>query len=847
MAPKQKTFELIPENLGLHGPGYQPDAVLSKPPMTTKQAKKLYREKNKGPKISKAEQRRIELMEQNRIRKEFEKEKAQARARTARERKKDKEEKQKEERRRKGPPLVDIHPSQDTISKFINRMGFGKKPVSNGERSNLGTVQEAESETATEAESETEVENEDAHGAETDEADASDKENHRPGGDPGDRLSKKRRLTQPNKLLDRMIHIPSQRPAGAVARFAQELDLESQSRGSSVDTDDMAAEAMVEDQLIADAQLASSRSIASSSPISAKSGKEPTPIHVPATKVMSAAPTVPPQRPSLPPGPPPRQPEPQFQESNIVEEIKTNISSHVRAPHGEHIFKKPTSPFIPRLQQKPPIKSAAGSVPSAPFKFKLSTGPHNSNFTRPKFLPRHVQASRPSPIPVQASPTYAGSRRSATETMNAVPTSTQLFVLNHADELFPTASQEAQELLEDELPANRTRMTNKPSPLAPVSPRPAAGISEMRPRQGKISHGRPPLMPVQGNQLPPAGDTSLDFPFLSTQDFVLSSQDMMELATPSNVRQDPQPNTTRPNNQRTSPGKRHVTQLQAPTESEAPSLPPIRTPCPDYGPGAQKSTPKTGAVRGLHGSKCMRQADQADCLSGHGYKTPGLQCPDAPSSRSQRVAAITQESNVKAGASGQRGSGLQHASGHAPSSCHSQSSAQPSQTRGLPGDKTAADQPQSRIVTPQSSRPKKRMFGSSGPGAEVLVAMERSFQQNLREERRREEALRAQARAMEAARQRETEQLARELADIIDDDELSDGWLSEDTAAPHQPGHAHMGAAETLRQTPSETPDANMNVPASQETDYGDFDFDAGDELGILADMAWVEDDLDGF
>lgn len=77
MAPKQKTFELIPDLPGLaqaqqQRPADAAAAVQSKPPMTTKQAKKLYRQKGKGPKLSKAEQRRIDLMEQDRIRKEFE-------------------------------------------------------------------------------------------------------------------------------------------------------------------------------------------------------------------------------------------------------------------------------------------------------------------------------------------------------------------------------------------------------------------------------------------------------------------------------------------------------------------------------------------------------------------------------------------------------------------------------------------------------------------------------------------------------------------------------------------------------------------------------------------------------
>ncbi|KKY32771.1 hypothetical protein UCDDA912_g07259 [Diaporthe ampelina] len=271
MAPKQKTFELIPDLPGLgQAQQQQPPAaaaaaaaVQSKPPMTTKQAKKLYRQKSKGPKLSKAEQRRIDLMEQDRIRKEFDKEKAQARARAARDKKKAKEDKEKDEKRRKGLPLVDVHPSQDTISRFISRLGFGGK-----NNTHLETVQEADSESATEVESDADGQNEPSevlmeYHVQGHSGKAPGKENEDPTVAPGDsaaRPAKRRKLGQPDRnLLDRMIHIPSQRSVGAVARIAQEMEMESWTRPSSIDTDDPANETMLEDQLIADVELASSK------------------------------------------------------------------------------------------------------------------------------------------------------------------------------------------------------------------------------------------------------------------------------------------------------------------------------------------------------------------------------------------------------------------------------------------------------------------------------------------------------------------------------------------------------------------------------------------------------------
>ncbi|KAK6217987.1 hypothetical protein LQW54_003045 [Pestalotiopsis sp. IQ-011] len=121
MAPVQQTFSLIPElPSALHG-GEQEQGRVSRPPMTTKQAKKAYKAKNKGPKLSKAEQRRQDLMEQDRIRREFEKERNQARAKAARDKRKEKEDREKAEKKRKGVPLVEVHPSQDTLARFLRR------------------------------------------------------------------------------------------------------------------------------------------------------------------------------------------------------------------------------------------------------------------------------------------------------------------------------------------------------------------------------------------------------------------------------------------------------------------------------------------------------------------------------------------------------------------------------------------------------------------------------------------------------------------------------------------------------------------------------------------------------
>ena len=96
--------------------------------MTSKAAKKAYREANKLPKISKAEQRRIEAAEIARQKKEYEKEKAAAKAKAAREKKLKKEAEERAKRKELGLPEPSrfITSSQPTIKTFV-KSGAGRK------------------------------------------------------------------------------------------------------------------------------------------------------------------------------------------------------------------------------------------------------------------------------------------------------------------------------------------------------------------------------------------------------------------------------------------------------------------------------------------------------------------------------------------------------------------------------------------------------------------------------------------------------------------------------------------------------------------------------------------------
>ncbi|KAI7774845.1 hypothetical protein LA080_007739 [Diaporthe eres] len=888
MAPKQKTFELIPDLPGLaqaqqQRPADAAAAVQSKPPMTTKQAKKLYRQKGKGPKLSKAEQRRIDLMEQDRIRKEFEKDKAQARARTAREKKKAKEDKERDEKRKRGLPLNDVHPSQDTISRFISRLGFGGK-----NNSHLDPVQEADTESA---ESDSDVRNEpceERKGCHVQDHDrkAQGKENEDPAdalGDSAARPAKRQKLGQPSRnLLDRMIQIPSQRSVGAVARVAQEMEMESWSRPSSIDTDDPATEAMLEDQLIADVELASSKSVNRSSPNRQSSPREPLPSRVQPPSHASPDPRVP--SPSPPPPPPPPRPQSRPQPPRPQKLQGRHLPAGTRIPMGEvprtehfrakakpvdDVFKKPASPFVPGGRQGPATRCAVAAKPPAPPRFKPPAGAVVPRSGRPRFLPKPTKAA-PAPVPVQASPTYAGSRGYAFKAADAFPSSTQLLVMNHVDELFPTPSQEARELHEDQQPA---KMANIPTGRPSLLYRPPfftdGHVDHEVGRPSAVAPGRPTLPPQDQR----GANTRPEIPFLATQDLILSSQDIAELDTPSKVRTGPASRTLHvashgnsllmpperlalPSNEKT----RVVSRVQAPKDA----IDAARTPSAEVAgvaldcchlPASKNESSARGKPLGQtvkEVTHCPTQAlirPRSQRLQGSSNGPP----PSRPTSQQNASSPHKRSGKNDDVGRGQTNEGFDN---HPPSLHCSHSPAKHSQAKSPSDGGSATHRSQKGYAVPPASPPKKRMFGSSGPGAEVLVAMERSYRQNLAEERRRKEELRAQARKTSA------EELAeQDLSEIIEDDlfdEIDSGAIP--AGSPHEPpddlAGGDMSPGTSRRRSPigkgtnagpnaaGRTSDTQAEPVASQETDYGDFDFDAGEELDLLADITWADDDL---
>ncbi|RKU47030.1 hypothetical protein DL546_008515 [Coniochaeta pulveracea] len=135
----QRTFVSVPNPLGMQGlidrsSTRGADEVRSLPPMTSKQAKKLAQKKNKelNKKMSKEEERRLKLEALNDAIKKEEQARREKKAAMVREKKLEKERKRLEERKSKGLPLIDVRPSQDTITKFLRGNGTDRKRDSTG-------------------------------------------------------------------------------------------------------------------------------------------------------------------------------------------------------------------------------------------------------------------------------------------------------------------------------------------------------------------------------------------------------------------------------------------------------------------------------------------------------------------------------------------------------------------------------------------------------------------------------------------------------------------------------------------------------------------------------------------
>ncbi|RYP92163.1 hypothetical protein DL770_001744 [Monosporascus sp. CRB-9-2] len=580
MAPVQNTFIVIPNAPSAINGNFDASTASrpSRPPMTTKQAKKAYKEKTKGPKLSKAEQRRQELFEQDRIRREFEKEKNQARARAARDRRREKEEKERAEKKKKGLPLVEVHPSQDTLSRFLR---FDAKKESN---SKLPAPQ-----------------NESQNGED------SDSETLSAGDEPEEPPAKKRRtetLTPQEAQLPRRslesIKSPGQAASEVEAKGVTN-DAPESPKPPELDVDDILADELICEKLLNEALDATSSG--KKAPLSTESREESLPpdgqirserppaklsgglgpSHTPNDLPAQQPPAVKSKKPQHSPDTPPCSSNSGFAAATQTKELMkqvpelkareplraipaaqmrvrdnvTSLRAPLRAksattPHtlaansSKYAFKKPSAIIsAPRPNSRPgtPMGPPLRPPPRPP-KFKSPICVTGNTVDRPKFLSKDTHNSR-------LSAPSSGSERLSQDS-SVPPSSTQLFVISHLDDFFPSPSQEVRELYEH--PVGPLEKHGKAMATSQDSAMSSSPIREVRPKRAPVPPNGPchvqefdkkpgskpkeqslscDSLPKSSHDLPatkPHEDSpALDIPFFSSQDFLLS-QDWMQLA-----------------------------------------------------------------------------------------------------------------------------------------------------------------------------------------------------------------------------------------------------------------------------------------------------------------------------
>ncbi|KAI1402893.1 hypothetical protein F4819DRAFT_453160 [Hypoxylon fuscum] len=567
MAPGQNTFTIIPNAPGAINGDLDPSQSRPKArPMTTKQAKKAYQKKNnKGPKLSKAEQRRQDLFEQDRIRKEFEKEKNQARARAARDKKKEKEEKERAEKKKKGLPLVDVHPSQDTIAWFVR----GDKKKQENREVSLPAVNRDDSDSGTLS-----------------------------AGDDPEPPPKKQKTEPPVQENTESEFTPNAagandgstsviegiNPEEAVPEVNDSAEEHAMPDRCSIELDDPATEELLHDELFDELANAISGPAEDNEPVR---DREPSPLE------EQNVPNSPPSLESSdsrsrPPTATQKSPQEQETEDSAslpcvrrplqiltTDELNTRMNNAHNALASDQ-----TKPAI--LMQDPIIDSSIpapqklrSSIPAPP-SFRHPRTPMGPPPLPPKFKTPNRTPARESKAPsfllkqIRTPPTFGSTTSpnphprkchiSPRKEQQPLPTSTQLFMFGHLDDFFPSPSQEVREVFGEPKPSIR-RGSNQPQ-LATTYPtrsplsrnmlgnsvlaasrlnRPAPALENGKAKDKCIqekastdqSRKSPPL-PAANIQSSGISET-FDISFFSTQDLFLSSQDIKDLEdeTPS--------------------------------------------------------------------------------------------------------------------------------------------------------------------------------------------------------------------------------------------------------------------------------------------------------------------------
>jgi hypothetical protein len=465
MPVRQDTFKLVPATLvNKTGP---------RPPMTSKAAKKAYREATKLPKVSKAEQRRIEAAEIARQKKEYEKEKAAAKAKTAREKKLKKEADEQAKRKELGLPESSrfVRPSQPTIKTFV-KSGAGRKrswkEVDRKEDDDADTGIEGDNE----CESKQQTENP-AKRAALEQVDEDDEFGDFPPLSQADLPT----LFAESEDTSHTVSIessPRRSPfAGLESQFFQ---CEAADNFPTADQAKLDTE-RAESQLLTEAMLA--RMI----PASVHQCQSPT--TVPNTALNSRERTT--DTLAIPPCNLPRQ----NALKTTIQTIQRNGPSKL-ADEGPRNMRPPAVPMIAnRLQSRIPLSEVSRNMAPPP---------------RPS-----IAKADTSTIKVRTKPEQVVERQN----FSMPPPSTLAFLEAHLDDFFPSPSQQVRELLEDidDMPSN-TQIARE------------IDIEQER------DMARPPIAPVSMPTTQPLiEDEALHF--LSSQDLEISSQDLRDIDTPS--------------------------------------------------------------------------------------------------------------------------------------------------------------------------------------------------------------------------------------------------------------------------------------------------------------------------
>ncbi|KAH6839534.1 hypothetical protein B0I37DRAFT_236118 [Chaetomium sp. MPI-CAGE-AT-0009] len=608
MAPRrqQHTFTMVPNPLGMQGLMARPtNGPESKPPMTSKQAQKLYREATRGPRLSRAEQRRLEREEQDRIRRELDRDRQATRARTLRDKKRAKDQQLLDEKKRKGLPLIDPSASQDTISRFLRGNGAGRKRDAVGAAVGLPPVREEAGDDKRSA------------------ADDGVGGNTPPGQEAGTTEGKRRRLGhglgEDNDDTEKVaevkgVKIPSQGVVEGHGGKDFVADGQKPGLGGSASLEKRAGKGIQgeddedlvplkkeplerpkSEQTKGPAKTTPGRT---TSPEETKPGSGPNkpgnmahtenlkvvnemvaikaltkpPVARPSNlgtpdqstsgsdkATMGTTPNPPPNKtpinksvrtPDLQPrtARPPQQQHPpkpasvQPSSARKVLQETTNTPNRIRPIPDSDSAAKFALPYKP--SRPTPQRQSQAAAPA--FKQPRLRTPGTGG-QKPQFLPPHVRNSTTSSRPTTPTrPAKPPPQNPRDDFYTAPPTSTQLFIMSHIDELCPSPSQQARELQGD----------------PPAAVQPAKPDSRQQPRIPSFKGDRPrqptrqvarvhtpmappprptiPADPAQGKPVKVVEPTAaakpseaLAIPFISTQDLLFSTQDLRDVEEPT--------------------------------------------------------------------------------------------------------------------------------------------------------------------------------------------------------------------------------------------------------------------------------------------------------------------------